>query len=369
MKHTLKTHSRLLFSLVVFGLSVIALVLTHQHIAIQNAYANGNSGSIWTTNLGCGGQQDVNHYFWGDAVAIHGANFAPNSTHPWTITGQPGQASCNPHIVVASGTLTADAQGNFCVSPAYIVPQTNCGEYTVDVTDASKNDNYNVSESFRISESPTPTPTPVPSPSAVPTPTPSPVVSPSPSVSPSVGPTSSPVPSSDPLPSVTPSPSVSIAPAPSSAPSSPGNSSSLGKDGPSCTNNAIKATMDLRDGNNTPVSGIQVIFNYRGESRQTTSNSNGRAETTYNFSAEDSVYASANGFPSQAIFVSAAKDCPIIKSNDVKVSSAPASHGSVLGAKTLANTGTDYFQLMYLGSAFSFMLIGGTGVAVVAQKK
>ena len=106
---------------------------------------NGNSGSIWTTTGTCGDPQNENHYNISDKVFINGANFCPG-TYDWEIKGQPGNASCNPNIVVASGSnYVVDASGAFCFE-AYTVQNNNCGEYKAYFD--GKHDNYNVVPEF-----------------------------------------------------------------------------------------------------------------------------------------------------------------------------------------------------------------------------
>ncbi len=105
--------------------------------------ANGNPGSIWTTNGDCGDEsQDVNHYGLGETVYINGNNFNAG-IYAWDITGQPGQASCDPNIVVASGNITIDSSGAFCFE-AYTIQIGDCGEYKASV--GNKHDNYRVDE-------------------------------------------------------------------------------------------------------------------------------------------------------------------------------------------------------------------------------
>lgn len=129
-----------------------------------------NAGAIWTTQETCSdpAAQDANHYAVGQTVHIRGDGFDPNVTLGWSITGQPGGASSDPNIVVASGDVLTDADGYFCVA-AYTVLPGDDGEYTVDVESASKNDNYRVEG---VEATPTPPPaTPTPPP-ATPTPPP-----------------------------------------------------------------------------------------------------------------------------------------------------------------------------------------------------
>jgi len=101
------------------------------------------TGAIWTTQITCNtpAQQDANEYATGDTVHVRGSGFDANTTYDWTITGQPGGASTDPGDVVASGTVTTDATGYFCIA-AYTIPAGDDGTYTVDAAD--KNDNYHV---------------------------------------------------------------------------------------------------------------------------------------------------------------------------------------------------------------------------------
>jgi|GEM_PF-2829483 len=100
-----------------------------------------DNGAIWTTDGTCGNlSQDVNHFEKGHTVYINGDNFDAGD-YGWTITGQKGQASADPGVVVASGTHNVGSDGEFCF-PAYTIPQDDGGEYTVDF--GKKNDNYQV---------------------------------------------------------------------------------------------------------------------------------------------------------------------------------------------------------------------------------
>lgn len=132
----------MLVAVLVIG-SIAAVSATHPIELVKEN--NGNSGSIWTTTNLCGTeQQDVNKYNIGETVYINGAGFDAGD-YEWTITGQPGQASCDPKIVVASDAQTVDSSGAFCFA-AYTVQSDDCGEYSVDF--GKKNDNYNVIPEF-----------------------------------------------------------------------------------------------------------------------------------------------------------------------------------------------------------------------------
>lgn len=136
-----------------------------------NVFSAPGSGAIWTTTGSCGSPQNSNHYHVGDSIFINGSGFDAG-TYNWQIEGQPGQASGDPHIVVASGSQVIGANGAFCFS-AYIVLPGDWGEYTVDF--GQKNDNYQVDVDVAtatptVTPTSTPTNTPTPSPTATPTP-------------------------------------------------------------------------------------------------------------------------------------------------------------------------------------------------------
>ena len=111
--------------------------------SFQSAYAqtDRSSGAIWTTDGSCGDStQDENHFNHGDNVYINGSGFGEGS-YSWTIKGQPGSASDDPGIVVASGTFNVDSSGSFCFN-AYTIPEDDGGEYSVKF--GTKGDNYRV---------------------------------------------------------------------------------------------------------------------------------------------------------------------------------------------------------------------------------
>ena len=144
----------------------------------MNVYAQvGNPGAIWTTRGDCGTeQQDVNQYDQGEYIYINGDGFDAG-LYNWSITGQPGNASGDPNIVVASGSETVGDGGGFCINQAYLVALDDCGEYTVDFNSTergggNKNDNYHISVSCSQQASPTPEASPSGDPTPTPTATP-----------------------------------------------------------------------------------------------------------------------------------------------------------------------------------------------------
>jgi hypothetical protein len=99
--------------------------------------------SIKTSTISCG-TQNANHYAIGEHVYIRGEGFDANTKYAWDITGQPGGASCDSNIVVASGDINSDADGYFCFD-AYTILEGDCGEYKA-TADRNKHDNYRVDE-------------------------------------------------------------------------------------------------------------------------------------------------------------------------------------------------------------------------------
>jgi hypothetical protein len=150
----------------IFGWLAVASMLALAMLGPAAGGVAAAEGTVWTTAITCASPapQDQNQYTTGDTVYLRGKDFTPNTTYSWTITGQPGNASTDPGQVVASGTVTADGEGKFCLE-AYTIPVGDDGTYTVDVPPA-KNDNYTVN-----GVAPTPTPTPT---ATVPAPTPTP---------------------------------------------------------------------------------------------------------------------------------------------------------------------------------------------------
>jgi len=130
------TKIRILAYMAIFSLTINYLV-----IDISTTNAAQNPGAIWTTTSSCGTPQNVNAYDIGDDVYINGDNFNVG-LYDWDITGQPGGASADPNIVVASGNgYFVSASGAFCFK-AYTVAADDDGVYNVDF--GGKNDNYSV---------------------------------------------------------------------------------------------------------------------------------------------------------------------------------------------------------------------------------
>ncbi|HOR78573.1 MAG TPA: hypothetical protein PKZ40_03310, partial [Anaerolineaceae bacterium] len=110
-------------------LLILSIFLFIFSIFVSQSIVKGdNSGDIWTTKNSCGSRQD-NFYNAGDVVFINGKNFNPGS-YPWSIAGQPGGASGDPNITVASGNITIDQSRDFCFS-AYTIAMDDWGTYSV----------------------------------------------------------------------------------------------------------------------------------------------------------------------------------------------------------------------------------------------
>lgn len=110
---------------------------------VNYAYVTFTDAAIWSTTNDCGNStQDANQFNIGENVHINGDGFSSGS-YDWEIKGQPGGASCDPNIVVASGTHVVNATGAFCID-AYLVADDDCGVYQIKFS--NKGDNYNVDE-------------------------------------------------------------------------------------------------------------------------------------------------------------------------------------------------------------------------------
>jgi hypothetical protein len=129
----------------VFMILGVVLMLT-QFVPAPQPACNGNPGSIKTTTSACTG--NANQYAIGEKVYISGSGFCPG-TYNWTITGQPGGASCDSNKIVATATTlyNVDSSGAFCFE-AYTVANDDCGEYKADFN--GKNDNYHVNENLPV---------------------------------------------------------------------------------------------------------------------------------------------------------------------------------------------------------------------------
>lgn len=143
MKHKISIKAVRDFAYVLAAAFLLAsLVVGMLPVGQVSASKGGNPGAIWTTNGDCGdASQDVNHFATGDVVYINGSGFDDNTSYDWQIKGQPGGASADPNIIVASGSVTTDGDGNFCFA-AYTIAADDDGEYSVKV--GNKGDNYRV---------------------------------------------------------------------------------------------------------------------------------------------------------------------------------------------------------------------------------
>ncbi len=169
-----------------------------------------------------------------------------------------------------------------------------------------------------------PTPTPTPSPTPVVTPTPSPTPSPTPGVTPTPSPTPEITPT--PTPSATPESTPTATPNPES-----GKHSSSAISDPICRDNNIDVSLTLmQDGQ--PVIGVNVKFVYNNEAKFAKTEANGRAGVAFGYVHDGDVkFEPEEGFPSQSQKVELSQSCVPTKTT---------STGSVLGATTLAKTGT-----------------------------
>jgi hypothetical protein len=194
----------------------------------QETFAQSD-GAIWTTAGTCSNPQNKNQYDHGDNIVLHGEGFLPDVNRSYSITGKPGGASCDPGIVVASGSVTTDGSGAFC-EIVYVVKNDDCGEYQVKV-EGVKGDNYRV-----VGEPPTSTPTNTPvGPTDTPTEapdTPTPTDTPLP---PTNTPTNTPVPPTETATSTATSTPTNTPVPPTATPTATSTATSTPTEGPSPT--------------------------------------------------------------------------------------------------------------------------------------
>lgn len=112
---------------------VLAVAAASFFVTAAPGGGGGDSGAIWTTNGGCGPEQNVNHYPSGSHVWVNGNNFDPG-TYNWEIK-DPG-ANGTVHL---SGSVTVDSGGDFCFDAG--VPPDG-GPYQTNV--GNKNDNFSI---------------------------------------------------------------------------------------------------------------------------------------------------------------------------------------------------------------------------------
>ena len=155
-----------------------------------------------------------------------------------------------------------------------------------------------------VSSSPTPTPTPSADPSATPTPTPTP--SPEPTSSPTIITTSE----------------------------ESSRRSKLSASTVSCENMSFSAEVELKD-NDVAQKNIKVKFVYDNQTKEATTNNDGKASVSFGFSKNDSVYVyPEEGYDSQSSHIQEPENC---QSGEVLGTSTEQT-GQVLGA--YAATGT-----------------------------
>lgn len=150
-------------------------------------------------------------------------------------------------------------------------------------------------------------------------------------------------------------PEATPSPAPDDGKS--GHRSSLGNDNLQCTNTHFDAVMDVKwDG--VGQKDVKVVFYFNGERIETRSNENGRARTQYPIGS-GVLIAEAEGYPTQSQVIAAPACEPVVLDPD----------GSVLGATTLASTGSqDLFAAAgVIGSGLS--LLGSAAYGYFRQKQ
>jgi YqxM protein len=155
-----------------------------------------------------------------------------------------------------------------------------------------------------------------------------------------------------------PSPTPSTSPEPSSTPSVGGGScaaTSLANDNLQCNvSGTFDAVMDVKDANGNGAKDVLVKFRYNGQTAEARTNENGRAKVSFKQSGNGPVYADPEGCTSQAMYINT-PNCPAM--------STPSTTGQVLGATTLAETGSssDYLAVVTIAAGAAVLAFSVNG--------
>lgn len=118
-----------------------------------------------------------------------------------------------------------------------------------------------------------------------------------------------------------------------------GNQSALSNDNLKCESNNFDVVMDLKRENDA-AKDVEVTFTFNGQEKKAKTNDNGRARVTFG-RASGTVKATADDFSSQSMSITA-PEC-----SEVTPSTHSGTVGQVLGASTLAATGSqDFYQMI-----------------------
>lgn len=142
-----------------------------------------------------------------------------------------------------------------------------------------------------------------------------------------------------------------------------GKMTKLGADVKVCQSSFV-VTMDLTD-NGNPVEGVEVTFKYNPELKVKT-NKDGRARVSFDWSSSNVVTASADGFPTQQVYVERPACDEAVEAGiggQVLGATTERGRGQVLGATTLAKTGS---QTMYMAG---MLMLAGAGISAISARK
>lgn len=140
----------------------------------------------------------------------------------------------------------------------------------------------------------------------------------------------------------------------------------------SCTRSYFIATLDLSENGNW-LEGIKVTFKYNGTTKEDYTDAQGRARVEFNIDGEHPLTASADGFDTQSIDIKV----PICDGSEKNEDNSSGQvlgtntdtprQGQVLGASTLADTGTSdriYWMMIIAGAVLSI----SAGLSYVKSK-
>ncbi|HEX7017995.1 MAG TPA: hypothetical protein VF209_03755 [Patescibacteria group bacterium] len=172
-----------------------------------------------------------------------------------------------------------------------------------------------------------------------------------------------------PAPPASPSPSPTVTsagtggPQPTPTPGPSGKEFRLNTDRLVCPNTTFDAVADVLD-HGRGIGNVKVTFTFNGQTKETTTNDDGRAKVTFDSSADGTLIAKAEGFEDRSYIV----EVPACEEPAVGVggpsSSERETQAEVLGATTLADTGRgqDFLALMLISTGFMLTAVSYLGM-------
>lgn len=261
------------------------------------------------------------------AFSLSLTSVSPSKAHHYIPTYEECEAMGNKITICHATSSETNPYVEITIACEAMYGNGNAGHFSENGTTlAGHEDDYVLHEGGSCNIPTEAVPTPTPTESLIPTPTPMSKNDPQPTGQPPAAPTSQ-----------------------SEGNKSEGRQSSLANDNLQCTTSYFDAVMDVKD-NGNPVRDILVRFAYNGASREARTNENGRAKVAFDQNGNGSLTATAEGYPSQSMYITVPQCGPVALDPDRNRggsilgtstdSTKNTKQGQVLGASTLADTGS-----------------------------